>query len=348
MKLSTFNQLVLILTTAACAVIGSVAIASEASLNRAVTANDGWVGYSVPMIAAAGSPCCYNIHNGKPVRRGCSLDGESWSSGSTQDSSDLTPKDDTLKIYLHVVDGKIESARSVAASCPVEDADRARWLDNVAAVDSVAMLARRVRDAGGKSHDDADDVLAALAMHDEPLVTAQLARFVEPSNAHELRQHALFWLGEMRGAAGADIVERYATTDADPKLRAHAVFVLSESSAVDGYAKIHRIAQRDPADHVREQALFWMAQMNDPRARNDIDQAIRSDPSAHVREQGVFALSQLKDGQATAALIDIVRGDYPREVKKQALFWLGESGSSAALAFLDSVLGKDRLADHDD
>ncbi|MEO7917808.1 MAG: hypothetical protein ABIR16_09205 [Dokdonella sp.] len=343
MKISTFNRLILILTTAACAVIGPVAFASEATLTREITTKDGWVGYSVPMVAAAGSPCCYKIPNGKPVHRGCSLDGNSWSSGSNQDSSDLTPKDDTLKVYLHVVDGKIGSARSVAASCPVEDADRARWLDNVAVADSVAMLARRVGTASDKPHEGADDVLASLAMHDNESVTAQLARFADPSSAGELRENALFWLGEMRGAAGADIVERYATTDDDPKLRAHAVFVLSQSHAVDGYSKIQRISKNDPADHVREQGLFWMSQMNDPRARTDIIDAIRIDRSEHVREQGVFALSQLKGQQADAALIDVVRGDYSREVKKQALFWLGESGSVAALAFLDSVLLEDRV-----
>ena len=136
---------------------------------------------------------------------------------------------------------------------------------------------------------------------------------------------------------GADVVEHYATTDADPKLREQAIFALSQSKAPDAYAHILAIAHKDPAKHVRSQAYFWLAQMNDPRAKDDIMAALKSESSDDVREEVVFALSQLEDS-ADDALISVLRGDFPREVKKQALFWLGQSGSPEAMAYFDEAL----------
>ena len=318
----------------------AIAGASETTLKQSITSTDGWVGYSVPMIASAGTPCCYSIRDDEVTRRGCSLDGNDWAIGASDDESKVPDHDEIMKVFLRVKAGKIEQTRAFGASCPVKDQDKVRWLDNVAAADSVAMLSRS---AGEESREHADEALAALAMHAEASATAALAELAAQKQPTKLREQSLFWLGQMRGVDGAEIVERAAISDNDPKVRAHAVFVLSESKAVDGYAMIHRIAQRDPSDHVREQALFWMAQMGDPRAQADITAAIRNDTVPHVREQGVFALSQLKGEQADQGLIELVRGDYPRPVKKQALFWLGESSSVAALAFLDSMLLEGRI-----
>jgi HEAT repeat protein len=245
---------------------------------------------------------------------------------------------DALDVYLHVNHGQVDKARAFSASCPVRDADKIRRLDDVASQASVAYLAAST--VATASEDLAEAELAALAMHADAAATTALHDLSAPSHPRKLREQALFWLGQARGAEGAQIVEHVATTDGDPELRANAVFDLSQASAVDAYASIHRIAQSDSSEHVREQALFWMAQMGDARAKDDITAAIGKDSSKHVREQGVFALSQLKDNEADAALIALIRGNYPREVKQQALFWLGQSGSTEALKFLDDVLNK--------
>jgi hypothetical protein len=322
--------------TIALMLIAANVFAAEPGLSKRIAQQDGWVGYHVPIVADAGTPCCFEWHGKNPAHAACELEGRNWSIGISDEPG--SPKTETLNVYLRVAHGQIEKVRAFGASCALKDADRVRWIDDVSSADSVALLAHAAATATSEETADAD--LTALALHADASATPALAQLADATHPHKLREQALFWLGQARGAAGAQIVEHAATTDADPELRASAVFDLSESHGTDAYATIHRIALSDASDHVREQALFWMAQMNDARAQSDIIAAIEHDASDSVREQAVFALSQLKDKQADAALIALVRGHYPRKVKEQALFWLGQSGSNEAMKFLDEVLSK--------
>lgn len=309
------------------------AAAAGSDLAARVAQQDGWSSWRVPMVAGAGMPCCFDWHH----RHGdgvCDLDSRNWSIGTNDDDPRPVASGD-LDVYVHVSKGRIDKVRSYSASCTIANADKVRRFDAVTPADSVAFLATAVRSA---DHEVADAEMAALALHGDPAATAALTKLADAANPRKLREQALFWLAEARGAEGAKIVERVATTDADADMREKAVFDLSQAHDYDGYATIHRIAQTDASAQVRGQALFWMAQMNDARAKNDILAALDNDPSDHVREQAVFALSQLKDNSGEAALMAIVRGNYPRSVKEKALFWLGESGSPEVIAFLDDLL----------
>ena len=323
------------ISAAALAAVGFTSPhAAGNELEGRVTQSDGLVAYSVPMIDGQQGPCCYGIHGRAVVQKGCNLDGRGMSV-VTDDDDRKAAFDDTLTIYLRVERGHIGRVQAFSASCPVQTASTVRWIDPVDPANSIAMLSSLVdRNTTG---DPDDHGLVALAYHAGAAATRSLAMHAERSHRREEREQALFWLGQTRGVEGADVIERYATTDADPKLREHAIFALSESKAPDAYEHILAIAHKDPAEHVRSQAYFWLAQMDDARARNDIIAALKSESSDEVREEVVFALSQLEDG-ADEALIAVLRGDYPRAVKKQALFWLGESGSPLAMAYFDEAL----------
>jgi hypothetical protein len=308
------------------------------SLDARVKQADGWVAWDVPMVAEAGSPCCFSSHHGHGFgRTGCDLDDRHRNFGTTDDPR--PPGSDTLTVYAHVAHSRIDDVRAFDAACPVRAAGGIRRVDGIVPTDSIGFLSGWMDGADGVRDELA---LAAIAYHADNAATRVLASHAEPAHPRKEREDALFWLGQARGADGAAIVERVATTDGDPDLREHAIFALSQSHAGDPYARIHAIAQSDPSEHVRSQALFWMAQMKDSRAADDITAAISRDASSDVREQAVFALSQLDEPKGDEALIAVMRGNYPREVKKQALFWLGQSGSPRAMAFFDEALTRSR------
>jgi hypothetical protein len=320
---------------AALAALGFASVhAAGNELESRVTASDGLVAYNVPMVEGVQAPCCYTIHGRAVMQKGCNLDRRGSSFGIVDDDRKAA-LDDTLTVYLRVEQGHIGRVDALGASCPVQTASKVRWIESVDPASSIAMLSSLVdRTTTG---DPDDHGLVALAYHDDAAATRSLAVHAEPSHRRKEREQALFWLGQTRGVEGADVIERYATTDADPKLREQAIFALSQSNAPDAYAHILAIAHKDPAGHVRSQAYFWLAQMNDARAKEDIIAALKSESSDDVREEVVFALSQLEDS-ADEALIAVLRGDFPRAVKKQALFWLGQSGSPEAMAYFDEAL----------
>ncbi|SFN36621.1 HEAT repeat domain-containing protein [Dokdonella immobilis] len=312
---------------------GVAAVAAEPELSQQLVAADGWVGYHVPMIGTGGAPCCYAGNRGTDLRKTrCDLD----SRGGTFVSSQPDPASAAqLSVYWHVADGKADRVRAFAADCAVTSHQPVRWIDPIAAADSVGLLKGWI--TGGHHGRDSFD-LAALALHADAGATTALIELAAVGEPIDLRKDAIFWLGHARGAEGADFVERVAIGDANADLREHAVFALSQSNEPDAYERVRAISKRDASGEVRGKAMFWMAQMHDPRAQADILAALGSESSNPVREEAVFALSQLDEAVATKALIAVIRGNYPRPVKEKALFWLGQAGTDEAMAFLDEVL----------
>ena len=329
----------LAIATLALALLQTCGAARAATLASELKGRDGWVAYRVPMVADAGQPCCFEWSGKHANRAGCDLDGRNWNFGTSDDARGIAPSD-ALAVYVRVEHGSVATVRALSATCPVRSGSEIQWLDDVAPGESVALLEPIVA-AGRKGDDTRGNALAALAFHDDKGATAALARLAAPGRPRDQREQALFWLGQARGVAGAEMVERVATTDEDPELRAQAVFALSQSKAGDPYLRIKAISSSDRSEHVRSQALFWMAQMHDPRAEADITARVRGESSSEVREQAVFALSQLGKERADNALIGIIEGDYPRDAKERALFWLGQSGSDKALEYFDRLLAAD-------
>jgi hypothetical protein len=323
---------------ALAATLGSTTVlADESALRGQLAGQDGWVGYKVPIAAAAGSPCCYSGDIDGAMRKArCDLDtgeGGFVSGDSTAEASSQ------MSVYWHVSQGRADQVRAFSADCPVTSRQPVRWIDTVDPGDSIKAIAGWIDGNGDRHHDDTP-ALAAIAMHADEEATRTLIGLAGAAGDMERRKDAIFWLGHLRGSQGADFVEKVARADPSPDLREHAVFSLSQSKEKDAYPRVRAIAQRDASGDVRGKALFWMAQMHDPRAKADILAALNGEKDDDVREQAVFALSQLGDDAATAALIAVVRGDYPRPVKEKALFWLGQAGTDEALAFLDQILAK--------
>jgi hypothetical protein len=321
---------------AALAALGFVtnATAANDTLESRVTARDGWVAYSVPMIAGVDGPCCYTVRSGTTTKKGCELDKRNWN--VTNNSADSpVAGDGMLAVYMKVEHGRVERVRALGGSCPAQTASTVRWIDSVESASSIAMLSSLL---DRKTGDAEESGLMALAYHADASATGALVSRAEPSHSFKEREQALFWLGQTRGAEGAKVIERYATTDSDRKIREKAVFSLAQSNAPDAYPAILKVARNDADEHVRGEALFWLAQTEDSRAKDDIIASLKTETSDEVRDQAVFALSQLDDGAADEALITVLRGDYSRGVKKQALFWLGQSGSPRAMAYFDEAL----------
>ncbi|MGB0134876.1 HEAT repeat domain-containing protein [Dokdonella sp.] len=313
----------------------SLAWAGESELRGQVAQEDGWVGYRVPLVAGSGSSCCFSgIGNGDLRKTGCDLDSRK---GAFLLEKNDAGSADQLSVYWHVVNGKPDRIHSYSADCPVSSAKEIRWIEPVEPAESITTIAQWI-EASPASQDNYSSGLAAIAMHANQAATAALIELAASGKPDKLREESVFWLGQARGAAGADFVERVASTDPSGHMRKHAVFSLSQSNLEDAYSRVLKISKQDDSAEVRGKALFWMAQMKDPRAKADIMAALERETSEGVREEAVFALSQLDEKVATEALIAVIRGNYPRPVKEKALFWLGETGTDEALAFLDDLL----------
>jgi HEAT repeat protein len=189
--------------------------------------------------------------------------------------------------------------------------------------------------------DQDSNALAAIALHRGREALAFLTDMARHGEAAELREEAVFWLGQARIAESLPTIAELMFGDKDPDMRAHAAFALAQSLAPERTELLIRQGREDRDADVRGAAWLWLAQSGAPESEAAIFAALRTDPSADAREQAVFALSELPDGRAVGSLTQIVRdARMDRAIREQALFWLAQSDSDEAYEAIDALLSK--------
>jgi HEAT repeat protein/beta-lactamase regulating signal transducer with metallopeptidase domain len=150
----------------------------------------------------------------------------------------------------------------------------------------------------------------------------------------EVRQQAVFSLGQMRAASAAPALAT-ALADADSEVRAQAAFALGQIRAESAVGAL-TTALKDADDEVRQQAVFALGQIGATSAVEGLIVATR-DKNAEVRQQAVFALGQIHDARSVPALVAAL-GDADAEVRGQAAFALGQVRSAEAVGALIQAL----------
>ncbi|MEM1180969.1 MAG: HEAT repeat domain-containing protein [Acidobacteriota bacterium] len=296
-----------------------------------------WLVYRVPLAHPDRFLCCYGWRDGE-AREGTCRPETGTGSWSTSDVKGAGPGSDTSEVYLAVHRGEVEQVHTYSAGCRVETTWPVRDLTGVAEADSLDVLRGVVlRDAVGESR-RRGQALAAIAGHRPPGSVEALADLSAPQRGADLREEAIFWLGQTRSPLA--VAELANQLDAEPKasIREQILFSLSQTRRPEAALRIQRAAEQDVSADVRRHSWFCLALTGDPGAEAAILRGVRDDPSADVREGAVFALSQLPSPRSVDALLDLVRRPGDGEVKRQALFWLAQSGDPRAMEKISSLL----------
>ncbi|MEQ8207054.1 MAG: HEAT repeat domain-containing protein [Woeseia sp.] len=291
---------------------------------------DGWYTWRVPAVDDAPSWCCVDWSGGRSTPVACQLDSRNHSFSHTDG---YLPETGDVQIYALLIDGKAERIRPLSPACPVEASTTIIDLGVVDTVDSLDWLKSYARD------DDDSNALPANSMHRGAEALDFVGDLALHDQSKDMRERAIFWLGQVRIADGKDTLVQIMFNDKNTDLREHAAFSLSQSRAADKAALLIRQGRADNSSEVRGRAWFSLAQTGAAESEAIILQAMQDDRSAEVRESAVFALSQLPDGRGISGLVRIVKDKtMGRELREQALFWLAESDSDEAYALIDGLL----------
>jgi hypothetical protein len=320
----------------------------EGAVRAALSAQSGpaWIGWAVPKVAGEGQSCCWNDQG-----QGCGLEGQRAVAAPPREPRTVKLEGAThATVLLRVEKGVVGKVRAFSVDCPLDAGGLSlRWLTEVKPAESVALLQRLAAqaDARGEAERDGDrrkgliePAVHALAVHAGGEAQAALEKLAAPGGAEKTRKSAIFWLANLRGRAGYQVVARLAREDPGDKLREHAVFALTQSQEPEATGAIVGVARGDRSPHVRGQALFWLAQKASREAAQAITAALERDPDTEVKKKAVFALSQLPGGEGVPMLVQVARTHGNPAVKKQAMFWLGQSRDPRALKFFEEVLSR--------
>jgi hypothetical protein len=298
---------------------------------------DGWYTWQVAAVDNAPSWCCVDWNRGRSTAVACDLDGNDFNFGNFGDYADdgsRVPDVGQVQVYALISGGKSARVRAMSPACPVESHGPITDFGPVEPAASLGWLKHQLRD-------DDSNALAAIAVHRGPEALAFVTDLALHNQDTELREEAVFWLGQVRIAESKATIVEVMFGDQDPDMRASAAFSLAESAAPDRTELLIRQGREDRDTEVRGQAWFWLAQTGAPESEAAIFEALRIDPSAGARENAVFALSQLPDERAVSSLVKIVHdARMEREIREQALFWLVQSDSDEAYETIDALLSK--------
>ncbi len=82
----------------------------------------------------------------------------------------------------------------------------------------------------------------------------------------EVKQKAIFWIGQLASEKAADALEERVFSDEETDIQEKAVFALYQNDSGDRVKRLLRIAETHPNGEVRKKAVFWLGQLDEPEA----------------------------------------------------------------------------------
>ena len=156
--------------------------------------------------------------------------------------------------------------------------------------------------------------------------------------SRELRERAIFWIGQNPEAGGAEyLMDLYQRLD-DEELRERAIFGIAQSDSDEGRAWLfERVRDRRESVDVRKNALFWVGQMGGVDAA-ELQGLYDTLDDTEMKEQVIFVASQMGEAGAIDFLMEIATVERDKELRERAIFWLGQSSDPRVPEFLLALI----------
>ncbi len=211
------------------------------------------------------------------------------------------------------------------------------WLSQVSsprAVQALDSIARLSNDPELQ-----DKAVFALAQQHDPKATQALRALAERKDMpRDIREKAIFWLGQSHGS-GADYLKSLYDRLEDDELKEKVIFGVSQSRRPEDLSWLLGVARNERSSiELRKKAIFWSSQGGASAA--DLGAMYTSLKDQELKEQTIFALSQLKDPAALDRLVEIAKKDSDPEMRKKALFWLGQLHDPRVAGVIEQMLNE--------
>jgi len=154
----------------------------------------------------------------------------------------------------------------------------------------------------------------------------------------ELRENAIFWIGQNPEAGGAQyLMDLYPRLE-DDELKERAIFGISQTSSTDARVwLLQRVRDRRESIELRKNALFWVGQMGGLRAI-ELQDLYDTLDDLEMKEQLIFVASQMGEAEAVDFLMEIAANERDKDLRERALFWLGQSNDPRVPDFLLAII----------
>jgi HEAT repeat protein len=175
-------------------------------------------------------------------------------------------------------------------------------------------------------------------LHASDLLRDFAGRTTEPA---ELREKALFWIGQSHDPADRDWLRTQFTREKDDDLKEKILFDVAQHHDGDTGTWLLGVANdASQSDEIRNKALFWGAQGHLMSLQQLIALYDKVHDNQELAEGLIFDFSQTRDPAAVDELMSIAKNDKDSERRKRAIFWLGQSHDPRVVQFLAELINK--------
>ena len=211
------------------------------------------------------------------------------------------------------------------------------WLSQVKSDEALDALQAILRESNDPELQE--KAIFAISQHGSERGMDVLRQYAERADAPlELRENAIFWIGQNPRAGGSQYLMDLYGRLTDPDLKERTIFAIAQANTPETRRWLLARAQdRNESVDVRKNALFWAGQTGAITVA-ELKGLYGSMPDREMKEQLIFVASQRKEAGAVDFLMDVARTEPDRELKERAIFWLGQSKDPRVAEFLLSLI----------
>ena len=194
---------------------------------------------------------------------------------------------------------------------------------------------------GNSDENIKEKALFSLSQQSEPRAQQILRDFaMRESESSDLREKAIFWLGQRRSQDNTDFLRNLYSRLTDQDLKEKILFSLSQQKGAGNDQWLMNIALNPKEDiELRKKALFWAGQNG--IAIPQLSQLYDRMNDTEMKEQIIFVLSQRqREPAAIDKMFDIAKNEKDSDLRKKAIFWLGQSRDPRVQQFLLDLINK--------
>lgn len=207
-----------------------------------------------------------------PAKAGVCGNGQNWF--STRDGSGYGRGNDVKYVESECVTGPVRVVieRANGVTRDVRTFVGGKWTSIAGASDPLVVSAAV---ASGALLGIVERDTSKAAQH--AVIALTIAEGVQPwerllkvakneSRPREVRQQAVFWLGDAAGDKVTRSLESIAYDPGDREVREQAIFAMSRRPDDEATTSLLRMAETLPDRELRKKAIFWLSRSKDPRA----------------------------------------------------------------------------------
>ncbi len=236
----------------------AIAKLDNGTVRLSFAARDGVCGDGGDCISVNGSRICWRCN------------------GHDSDDWEMDCDEGPVRLSLRVRDGKVTRIKTRVGGSPRKSSDDVLDLGEVSprqAANFLLSLARYGRESVAE-----DAILPATLARDVEVWPDLLKIARTRSRPEDVRESAVFWLGQMAGAKVTEHLARLVDDDdVDLQVREAAVFALSQRNNRRSTRHLMKIARTNEHPQLRQNAMFWLAQQDDPDVLGFFEQILLED-----------------------------------------------------------------------